>query len=176
MRIDVFVGALALLCATPAMASDPPYADADEALAALESVIGCDAERSDYMRIGGAASGIGGDVQPALAAWRQVESGNSFVVEYALPAPIEVAGHRTDRVLFAAGSVLAVLDGDHVEPLSKSLGLSANAAAMAGHIRTRDVRSTDLGDGVSVKVVQTVSTINSHPGRTLLGCEYRLAY
>ena len=97
-----------------------------------------------------------------------------FVIEFAMPETIEMQGHAVGSVMAAGEGLLAVLDGDWVEPLSKELGVAAGDNAFTRHIRTRLVRSDDLGDGVRIDVVQTVSAITTHPGKTLVGCSYSL--
>ncbi len=170
--------AVILSCmAAPALADDG-YADAAELQADLAQVLACEADRAQFMRLGGALSDLhyGDQTQPALAGWSKVEGGSPFVVEFELPAPIEAFGHATRRIAMAGQGLLAILDGVGLETLSDQLSLRESDLPMTGHIRVRTVRTDALGDGLSVEVVQTASAITSHPGRILAGCEYRLAY
>lgn len=172
------LAAVFAFAAPPAQAADDAYTDAAEVRGALVDVLGCASDRAGYMRLGNALTDVyyGSDVQPALAGWRKLEGDNAFVVELQAPAPIELYGHSTDRIMMAGTGLLAVLDGDLVDTLAKQLHLAPSNVPMAGHILTREVRTTDLGDGMVAHVVQTVSTISSHPGKTLVGCEYRTDY
>lgn len=153
------------------------YADAAEVREELLRVLSCEADRDAFMRIGTALSDLhyGTPAAPAFAGWKEVGDAG-FVIEFAMPEPIEVQGQTVNSVMAAGEGLLAVLEGEQVESLSKALGVAAGGDAFTNHIRTRLVRSDDLGDGVRIDIVQTVSAITTHPGKTLVGCEYRLVY
>lgn len=165
----------------PALASaddEAPYRDAAEVRAELVKVLSCKAERADYLRLANAVTEIYYDkpAQPALKGWSKAKNDNAFVVVFDLPEPVTVYGRPARQLMMAGEGILAVLDGDIADKLAGELKLEAASEPLAGHIRVREVRSDDLGDGVALKVVQTVSTIASHPGKTMAGCEYRMSY
>lgn len=178
-RLSLSFGLVASLCASSAFAEQAgsAYADVAEVREELVRVLSCEADRDAFMRMGTALSDLhyGVPAAPAFAGWKKMGDAG-FVIEFAMPETIEMQGHAVGSVMAAGEGLLAVLDGDWVEPLSKELGVAAGDNAFTRHIRTRLVRSDDLGDGVRIDVVQTVSAITTHPGKTLVGCEYRLAY
>ena len=153
------------------------YACSAEVRKELVRVLSCEADRDAFMRIGTALSDLhyGAPAAPAFDGWKEVGDAG-FVIEFAMPESIEVQGQTVSSVMAAGEGLLAVLEGDQVEPLSKALGVAAGDDAFTRHIRTRLVRSEDLGDGMRIDIVQTVSAITTHPGKTLVGCEYRLVY
>ena len=180
MRCVVFPFAFAVAAATAPVvqASDAVYADAAGLQADLVQVLSCEAGRAQFMRVADALMALDGDAElpTALDGWRRIEGDNPFIVELAAPQPFALFGQTSDRIVMAGQGLLAVIEGEQLEALSRQLALAPSALPMTGHIRVRDVRRDALGDGVSVQVVQTASTLTSHPGSTLVGCEYRLAY
>ena len=177
MRSNTLWMVLAVLATTPAWADDEPeYADARTLQDDVARVVTCEADYDTFMRAGTALSPLyyGDPGGAALEGWRLVDKG--FVAEYATPGPIEILGREARSVMAAGQGLLAVLDGDLKQALAEELGLKPSDVPFTSHILVRAVRSEPLGDGVQVDVVQTVSTITTHPGKTLVGCEYRLVY
>lgn len=176
--ISAAVLAMSLGLPLAAMADDEPYRDAAQVRAELGKILSCQAKRADFMRMGSALTDVYYEkpAQPALAGWSKVKDANAFVVLLNMPEPITVYGHPTRQLMMAGEGVLAVLDGDLVDALSAELKLAPSREPLAGHIRTRELSREALGDGVEATITQTVSTITSHPGKTLVGCEYRMVY
>lgn len=176
----VSAAVLATLLALPlaAAADDENYRDAAQVQAELVKVLTCQADRAEYERLGSALTPIYYEkpAQPALAGWSLVKDENSFVAVMNLPKPVTVYGHAATQVMMAGQGLLAVLDGDHVDALSAELKLAPSTEPLAKHIRTRTVRVQPIGDGIEATIVQTVSTITTHPGKTMVGCEYRMNY
>lgn len=174
------IAALALVLTLPAasIAAEEPYKDSAQALAEAAKVVTCEAKRAEFMRMGDALTPLYYDkpAQPALAGWRKVEDKNSFVVMFDMPEPIKVYGHSTQRLMMAGESLFAVLDGDLADALSKQLKLAVSDEPLAKHIRTRELRREALGDGVDATVTQTISTLTTHPGKTMVGCEYKMVW
>ncbi|UJB21613.1 MULTISPECIES: hypothetical protein [Lysobacter] len=172
---------LAMALALPLAAvaeDDAPYKDKAELQAELTKVLTCQASRAEYMRFASALTDVYYDkpAQLVLAGWKKVEDANAFVAMIDMPEPVTVYGHKSRQLMLAGQGMLAVVDGDHADALAKQLKLGAGGEPLAGHIRVRDVRTEALGDGIEAKIVQTVSTITTHPGKTMVGCEYRVNY
>ncbi|MGO1072829.1 hypothetical protein [Lysobacter sp. CA199] len=172
---------LAMSFALPlaAAAEDEKYRDAAQVQAELVKVLTCQASRAEFERLGSALTPVYYEkpAQPALAGWSLVkDEKNAFVAVFNLPKPVTVYGHTTQQVMMPAQALLAVLDGDHVDALSTKLKLAPSTEPLAKHIRTRTVRVQPIGDGIEATIVQTVSTITTHPGKTMVGCEYRMNY
>jgi len=172
------IAALALALPLAAVAAEEPYKDGAQALADAAKIVTCEAKREQFMRMGDALTPLYYDkpAQPALAGWRKVEDKNTFVVMFDLPEPIKVYGHSTKRLMMVSESLFAVLDGDFADALSKQLKLVASDEPLARHIRTRELRREALGDGVDATVTQTISTLTTHPGKTMVGCEYKMVW
>lgn len=176
--VSTAVLAAAFALPLAAVAEDENYQDAAQAQAELVKVLTCQASRAEFERFGSALTPIYYEkpAQPALAGWSLVKGENAFVAAFNLPKPVTVYGHTATQVMMPANALMAVLDGDHVAALSAELKLAPSTEPLAKHIRTRTVRVQPIGDGIEATIVQTVSTITSHPGKTLVGCEYRMNY
>ncbi|QWP75521.1 hypothetical protein J5226_18155 [Lysobacter sp. K5869] len=173
--------ALALALGAPlaaAAAEDEPYRDGAQVRAELVKVLTCQAKRDEFMRVGNALTPLYYDkpAQPALAGWRKAKDANTFVTIFDMPEAITVYGHSTKQVMMVGEGLLAVVDGDVADALSKQLKLKASDEPLARHIRVREISRETLGDGIDTTVTQTVSTITSHPGKTMVGCEYKMVW
>uniref|UniRef100_UPI00333E60F4 hypothetical protein n=1 Tax=Castellaniella defragrans TaxID=75697 RepID=UPI00333E60F4 len=164
-------------CSFSGVANDGIYGDSTELHADLAQVLTCEGDRETYKRLANALTKVyyNDPSDPALTGWKKVE-GNPYVAEFTMPTPVDIYGHSASTLIMAGDGIMAVLNGDLVDSLSKQLNLRVSDVPLASHIRTRAVQSLDLGHGMRVDVTQTVSTITSHPGKTLVGCEYRLVY
>lgn len=105
--------------------------------------------------------------------------GNQFMSEYRLANPITVFGQQTERVAVAGASVMAVLDQADPRPLARQLaleiGYDQDGKFMAGReLVSRDVTDPKTGEAQIESIILSVSTVASHPGRTLAGCTYSL--
>lgn len=128
--------------------------------------------------------------------WKSIKSGNPFLVEFALPRPIGLAGYRTSRIAFSASAILAVLDEPDPAKVGAALGVSNQAAGAAETLglppdmaaavpRTgkflgekvildHKERDENLGTTFHTRIARSVSTVTSHPGKTLAGCAYSI--
>lgn len=105
--------------------------------------------------------------------------GNPFMSEYRLARPIAVFGTTTEQVAVAGASILAVLDQADPRPLAKRLeletGYDQDGKFMAGReLVSRDVTDPKSGEAQIESIILSVSTVASHPGKTLAGCTYSL--
>lgn len=111
--------------------------------------------------------------------WRPLPQGNLFMAEYMLNTPIQVFGHSADHIAMAGGTIIAILDLADPRPLAKQLeletGYDADGKFMAGReLVSRDVVDAKSGEALIESVILGVSTVKSHPGKTLAGCTYSL--
>lgn len=188
LRIHPLLAALMMagtICATPAShaaetddVTERPFATADEALSRLGDALACKDEDA-FHAISQALSDIHYEEQPdpVFAGWKEVAQDNVFVYEFALPRPVAVFGRTTQRVLLAGSGLMAMLPGADKDALVAQLQLTRAAFPPTGHIYTRELERTDVGEGdFAMSQVRrlTVSTITTHPDVTLAGCEYAL--
>jgi hypothetical protein len=111
---------------------------------------------------------------------KAVKQDNAFLSEYALAQPIRVHGHSTQRVVFTAAGIMAVLDTPDAASVARKLGLEI-AVDLPGKLMATKVLWQSKPEGKPpMRAMQTisrdVSTVSSHPGKTLLGCNYRLQF
>ncbi|TPN47895.1 MULTISPECIES: hypothetical protein [unclassified Mesorhizobium] len=156
--------------ATPAMAEDFDPASLD-----LAALIEC---RADVPAYNGFALWLAGEPGAAdRLGWKEVPSGNPFLRQYQLPAPVHVFGRETGTVVFTATGPMAVLDGIVAPDLARQLSIPATVSTPDKFLGEKVVaESTEDTGGVSLatRITLNVSTVESHPGKTLAGCSYAL--
>lgn len=109
--------------------------------------------------------------------WIKQESGNSFLSQYRLPAPIDIAGHQTSTIVFSSNAVLAVLDIADPAELAKQQKIENIVPSSAKFLGEREIlnkveKDPENGWTITTRVTRNLSTVSSHPGKTLLGCSY----
>jgi hypothetical protein len=116
--------------------------------------------------------------------WTKVDSKNPFLSEYRLPKPMDVVGgvtetYRTQTIVFSSSAIMAVIDLKDPTELAKSLNIDDYVSFPGKFMGQRVVSETakddaELGMRFTSKIAQSVSTVTSHPGKTLYGCSYRI--
>jgi hypothetical protein len=164
----------------------------------LEDAVNC---RLDARAYNGFALNVGGDNGVAKARkWKLIKTDNPFLNEYQLPEPLSIASMKTTRIAFSSSGVLAVLDladpkalakaeqiENQADPevLFKGMGLTPEQMkALPGgkkflgehEIVSKEEKDEELGLIFTAKVKRTISTVSSHPGKTLYGCSYRIDF
>lgn len=109
----------------------------------------------------------------------ELPSGNPFLREFQLAAPVSVFGRQTSRIAFASSGPLAVLDEPDPHPLAKALGVTAAVDQPNKFLGAKDILSSkeqlENSDTVlNTRISLNVSTDDSHPGKTLAGCSYSI--
>lgn len=174
----------------------------DPATVSAVDAINCYLDAPSYNGFALSVEGEGGIA--AVRRWRRIKSGNPFMNEYELPEPIEVTGgYSTRRIAFTSTGILAILDLADPAVLAREEGI-ANAAdpepliaalvaegkATRAQIEGEVDRSKFLGERVMVDetepateesgfgthtvISRNISTVSTHPGKTLYGCSYRI--
>jgi hypothetical protein len=105
------------------------------------------------------------------------KSANFMLKAYALKTPITVFGRQTRHIVFNSSGPMAVLDEADPHPLARELKIEPAIDLPAKFLGEREIATTtDKGEagGFTYKthVTLNVSTVTSHPGKTLAGCSY----
>lgn len=142
----------------------------------LPGLIECRRELADFTYL---APALEDPLKAVALGWRPLPQANLFLTEFKLIAPISVFGHATDHIAFSGNSVLAILDLPDPRPLAKQLELETAidtpAKAMFGkELRSEEERDEASGVTFIDSAVLNVSNVDSHPGKTLVGCSYSL--
>ncbi|WP_447592805.1 hypothetical protein [Stenotrophomonas rhizophila] len=159
---------LGLLALLPAAASAAPLD--------LAALIECRQSVADYRAVGPVVA----DPLKAVANGLQpLPQGNQFMTEFRLATPLTVFGQRTEYVAVAGASIMAILDLADPRPLAKTLaledGVDNPGKFMAGReLVSRDVTDPTTGEPMIESIILSLSTVKSHPGKTLAGCTYSL--
>lgn len=116
-------------------------------------------------------------LQAVARGWRPLPQANLFLTEFALTLPITVFGHTTDHIAFSGESVLAIIDLPDPRPLARQLeletGIDTPSKAMFGkEVRSVVAADPQTGQTLIESMVLAVSNVDSHPGKTLVGCSY----
>lgn len=154
----------------------PTSAFADAAPLDLTALIECRQSVSDY----DAVAPVVADPLKAVANGLQpLPQTNQFMTEFRLAAPITVFGERAEYITVAGASIMAILDLADPRPLAKRLaledGVDTPAKFMAGReLVSRDVTDPRTGEALIESVILSLSTVKTHPGKTLAGCTYSL--
>lgn len=142
----------------------------------LPALIECRQSVSEFAAL---APIVNDPLKAVALGWRPLPQGNLFMAEYQLNTPITVFGHASDHVAMAGGTIIAILDLPDPRPLATQLELETGYDApdkfMAGReLVSRDVKDAETGEALIESVILSLSTVNSHPGKTLAGCTYSL--
>ncbi|WP_312320729.1 hypothetical protein [Stenotrophomonas sp.] len=163
---------LLFLFHAPAIAAPAPAA----ATLDLPALIECRQRVADY----DALAPVVADPLKAVANGLQpLEQRNQFMAEYRLASPITVFGQRAEYITVSGASIMAILDVADPRPLAKGLALEDGVdnpdKFMAGReVVARDVTDPRTGEAMIESIILSVSTVQSHPGKTLAGCTYSL--
>lgn len=142
----------------------------------LPALIECRQRVADY----DALAPVVADPLKAVANGLQpLEQRNQFMAEYRLASPITVFGQHAEYITVSGASIMAILDMADPRPLAKGLkledGVDNPDKFMAGReVVARDVTDPRTGEPMIESIILSVSTVQSHPGKTLAGCTYSL--
>ncbi len=158
------IGALILSGAFwPAVAAaNPPWA----------ALIECQKTVDDYQTSAGEALN-GDNPMPGL---RKITTNNPFMAEYQLATPIQVQGFSTRRIAFAGNAVMAILDSADAAGLARKHGMTIVLDTPEKFMATKTVSNAVGSEGFRQKISLNVSTVTTHPGKTLFGCDYKTIY
>lgn len=159
---------LGLLALVPAAGSAAPLD--------LAALIECRQGLADYSAV---APVVADPLKAVANGLQPLPQTNQFMSEYRLAAPLTVFGQRTEYVAVAGASILAILDLADPRPLARRLALEDGVdnpdKFMAGReLVSRDVTDPRTGEPMIESVILSLSTVKTHPGKTLAGCTYSL--
>lgn len=142
----------------------------------LAALVECRGELEEFRAL---TPALEDPLQAVARGWRPLPQVNLFMTEFALTAPITVFGHATDHIAFSGDSILAIVELPDPRPLARQLeletGIDTPAKAMFGkEVRSTEVADPRTGEMLIESVVLAVSNVDSHPGKTLVGCSYSL--
>ena len=109
----------------------------------------------------------------------ELPSDNPFLREFQLSTPVTVFGRRTNRIVFTSTGPLAVFDEANPFPLAKQLDVTASIDQPNKFLGEKVILSHKDQQANSDTVLETrillsVSTADTHPGKTLAGCSYSI--
>jgi hypothetical protein len=109
--------------------------------------------------------------------WKETASNNLFLKQYDLPAPIGAFGRETTSIVFTATGPMAILDGVTAPELAQELGIAPTVSTPGKFLGEKIIVETiETANGMTIetRIALNVSTVDSHPGKTLAGCSYAL--
>lgn len=163
-------GFLALAAVLPAAAQD-----FDPAALDLPALVEC---RADVPTYNGFAFWLAGEPDAAdRLGWRKVDSGNPFLSQYELEKPLVAFGSETRTLVFTSSGPMAVLDGITAPDLAKKLGIEpmiSTPQKFLGEKVVSERSETSEGITFATRISLNVSTVETHPGKVLAGCSYKV--
>lgn len=170
--------ALTLPPAATAAGLGPRAADVPTSVAPpdLPALIEC---RGALLQFQALAPVLEDPLRAVALGWRPLPQANLFMTEFALPAAITVLGHESRQIAFSGDTILAILDLPDPRPLARELELEAAIDTPTKVMYGKELRSTGrldprTGEALVESAVLAVSNVDSHPGKTLVGCSYSL--
>jgi hypothetical protein len=145
----------------------------------LKGLLECHKNTKDHHAL---ALAIGGDKNVVKRlGWVALPEKNPFLKEYRTPKVVRVFGHTTRHIAFTAHGLLAVLDQANARQLAKRLRLAAavdtNDKVLFSRLISKESKEDKaIGMVVTKTISLNVSTVSSHPGKTLVGCSYRIDF
>lgn len=107
-----------------------------------------------------------------------VAQSNAFVNEYALKTPVTVFGYSTRRILFTNAGVMAIVDEADAPGLAQRLGfenvMNQGERVKATKLVSQSAPETIGQTKVSRRISLDLSTMPGYPGKTVVGCSYRV--
>jgi len=178
MRQSLCIALIGAACLAPAAAWAQDDAEIDPATIDLAKLIEC--RTYDVPTYNALAFWLVSDEAPkarAALGLTEEKSANFLLRAYALKAPITVFGRQTRHIVFNSSGPMAVLDEPDPHPLARQLEIQPAIDLPAKFLGAREIKTTtDKGEagGFTFKthVTLNVSTVTSHPGKTLAGCSY----
>lgn len=142
----------------------------------LPALIECRGELPQFHAL---APALEDPLQAVALGWRPLPQVNLFLTEFKLATPIRVFGRVSDHIAFSGNSVLAILDLPDPRPLAAELALETaidtpTKAMFGKELRSAEIIDPDTGTPLIESLVLNVSNVDSHPGKTLVGCSYSL--
>lgn len=162
-----------LLIVTTALAQAEKEYDPDAVN--VVDAINCKLDARQYMGFSVTLSAEDGGFKKR--GWKKQESGNLFLSQYLLPSPINVAGYKTNKIVFSANAVLAVLDVADPSKLALQEKIQNSFPGSDKFLGERELinkveKDQETGWTVTTRITRNISTVSSHPGKTLVGCSY----
>lgn len=139
----------------------------------LAKLIECRAEVADYNELGAWLQSE--PAAPNKLGWRKVESGNPFLEQYHMDKPVSVFGSETSDIAFAGSGVVALLDGKDASSLAGKLEVDPLVDTSDKFMGQRVIsEKTEVHEALKLttRISLNVSTVESHPGKVLVGCSY----
>ena len=179
LRHRLLAASLAALACLPAAASAAGHvAVQTDQRPALDALLECQAGVEAFATLVGP---VDEPLQAVALGWAPQPRSNPFMAEYRLNTPARAFGHGSDWLAIAGGTVMLVLDQAQISPqalasaLSLEVVVDENGKFMAGReVVSRDRPDLEAGQVLIESAVLGVSTVDSHPGKLLLGCTYSL--
>lgn len=114
---------------------------------------------------------------PAKLGWKEARAGNLFLKQYELPAPLGVFGRETASIVFTTSGPMAMFEDVSAADLAQALGVTAPISTPEKFLGEKVViESSEQADRMTfaTRIALNISTVESHPGKTLAGCSYAL--
>jgi len=148
-------------------------AEFDPSAVDIVSLVECEADAPTYNGFALWLTETPGN--PGRLGWQEVATDNPFLREFRLPAPVSAFGHEAGSIVFSSSGPMVVLDDVAPQELAGALGITPVISAPDKFMGEKVIVETseeDAGVTFKTRIALNVSTVMSHPGKTLAGCSY----
>lgn len=149
--------------------------DFDPAAVDLPALVEC---RADVPTYNGFAFWLAGEPDAVdKLDWRKVDSGNPFLSQYELKEPLNAFGSATKTLVFTSSGPMAVLDDTTAPDLAKKLGVEPMISTPQKFLGEKVIfEKSEASEGMTfaTRISLNVSTVETHPGKVLAGCSYKI--
>jgi hypothetical protein len=167
------------IVAMPALVSAAEAPEFDPETVDVADIIGCKIDAGHYL---GFIMTLTTDDEPGSyqqRGWSKVKSPNPMMTQYRLPMPVTVYGYTTSDVVFTSSAMLAVIDLADPTALAKAQNVENIFPGASRFMGEREIsNTTEVNTEADItfkkRVAVNISTVSSHPGKTLIGCSYRM--
>lgn len=102
---------------------------------------------------------------------QKIKQDNPFIEEYKLSIPITIYGYTTDHIAFTSAGVMAIVDEKNPKQLAKKLNMNIEFDSGDKILATKIISPSEP-KYFDPFLALDLSTITSHPNKTLIGCSY----
>jgi|WetSurMetagenome_2_1015567.scaffolds.fasta_scaffold479801_1 hypothetical protein len=104
----------------------------------------------------------------------KIKQDNPFIEEYKLPKYITIYNYTTNRIAFTSAGIMAIIDEKNPKQLAKKLNMNIEFDSGDKILATKIISQSEPKYFENFKSLE-LSTITSHPNKTLIGCSYSTA-
>lgn len=109
-----------------------------------------------------------------ILGMQKIKQDNPFIEEYKLSKPITIYNYSTDHIAFTSAGIMAIVDEKNPKQLAQKLDMNIEFDSGDKILATKIISPSEP-KYFDPFLALDLSTITSHPNKTLVGCSYRVS-